>query len=502
MSSSIVWPLFSVPTASADSPEPQQTQQHIEKGLAATYMAADATAPLPATAPHAPEPEESASEPEETPSIPKPCEKHVRKPSQCVLDIIEGCAMSLNLPRSPKLSPGVQAPTEMPEERVLEGEGTSDWMMVVDFMDEYALAAEIKELSVLKEAGTWELVDTPDRVNIVGSKWVFRVKKDAAGNVIRYKARLVAQRFSQVLGVDYFNTFAPVAHLASICAVLTIAAMNDFEIHQIDIKGAYLNGVLTSGKVIYMRQPPGYAVPRTSRTQVCRLQKTLYGLKQLGRRWYQRLVEIMSLIIVLVHVDNCMIVATSQPLIDAFKIETAKHVDIINLSKLHWILSIEILCVCERHAIFLLQHSYLDSILRCYGLQDLKPVSIPMDPNVCPTSAQSPSTMDKFAQMRDMPYHITMGSLMYASLGTCPDITYTVQTVSCFSTKPGITHWDTVKRIFHYLKGTKELWLSYGGQQKDLVGYADADGNMAEDCHAISGYTFLLHGGAISWSAK
>src|SRR6266498_1942363 len=91
---------------------------------------------------------------------------------------------------------------------------------------------------------------------------------------------------------------------------------------------------------------------------------------------------------------------------------------------------------------------------------------------------------------------------MYASLGTHPDITYAVQTVSQFSTNPGIEHWEAVKRIFRYLKGMKDLWLSYGGQRRELLGYADADGNMAEDRRAVSGYAFLIHGSAVSWSAK
>ena len=134
-----------------------------------------------------------------------------------------------------------------------------------------------EELSTLKDAGTWELVDAPEGVNIVGSKWVFRAKKDATGNFVRYKARLVAQGFSQVPGVDYFDTFAPVARLASIQAILAIAAMEDYEIHQIDFKGAYLNGILTSNEVIFMKQPPGYATETPGK--VCRLKKTLYGLK-------------------------------------------------------------------------------------------------------------------------------------------------------------------------------------------------------------------------------
>jgi hypothetical protein len=104
--------------------------------------------------------------------------------------------------------------------------------------------------------------------------------------------------------------------------------------------------------------------------------------------------------------------------------------------------------------------------------------------------------------MRNIPYHEVVGPLMYASLGMRPDIAYAVQTVSQFSTNPGVEHWDAVIRIFHYLKGMKEMWLSYGGQQRELQEYADADGSMAEDRRAISGYTFIIHGIAVSWSAK
>jgi len=140
-----------------------------------------------------------------------------------------------------------------------------------------------EELAVLKESGTWILVDAPSGANIVGSKWVFRVKKDADGNILRKKARLVAQGFSQVPGVDYFDTYAPVARLASIRTVLALAARQNMELHQIDIKGAYLNGELTPDEVIYMRQPPEYA-SRDHPNRVCRLQKTIYGLRQSGRR--------------------------------------------------------------------------------------------------------------------------------------------------------------------------------------------------------------------------
>ena len=242
-------------------------------------------------------------------------------------------------------------------------------------------------MKTLEEAGTWELVDLPAGANLVGSKWVFRVKKDASRHVVRFKARLVAQGFSQVPGIDYFDTFAPVAKLASIRIVLTMAAKLDFELHQIDIKSAYLNGELTKDENIYMRQPPGYPASNSSR-KVCHLLKTLYGLKQSGRRWYQKLVEILvkhlafvrsdvdqavfyrhgghnghASIIVVVHVDDCTIAASSLSLVVAFKREIAQHVEITDLGKLHWLLGIEIKRDRERRTIHLSQRSYLDSII-------------------------------------------------------------------------------------------------------------------------------------------
>jgi hypothetical protein len=186
---------------------------------------------------------------------------------------------------------------------------------------------------------------------------------------------------------------------------------------------------------------------------------------------------------VLVHVDDSTIAATIITLIEAFKAEIAKHIEITDLGELHWLLGIEIRRDRDKRTI----HLFTGSL---------------METNIKLSSSQSPATTAQFAQMRDVPYHEAVGSLLYASLRTRPDISFAVQTVSRFSTKPGIPHWEAVKRIFRYLKGTMDLWLSYGLARIDLAGYADADGSMAEDRHAISGYTFIIHGGAASWSAK
>ena len=196
---------------------------------------------------------------------------------------------------------------------------------------------------MLEDAGTWELVDLPAGANLVGSKWVFQVKKDASGQVICFKARLVAQGFLQVPGVDYFNTFTPVAKLASIQTVLAMAAKLDFELHQIDIKSTYLNGELTKNENIFIKQPPGYPAPNSS-GKVCHFLETLYSLKQLGHHWYQKLMEILvkrlefvrsdmdqavfyhhsgnnshATIIIVIHVDDCTITTSTLSLIIVFK---------------------------------------------------------------------------------------------------------------------------------------------------------------------------------------
>ncbi|KAF8650939.1 hypothetical protein AX14_008525 [Amanita brunnescens Koide BX004] len=358
-----------------------------------------------------------------------------------------------------------------------------------------------EELAMLDKTGTWVLTEPPSNANIVGSKWVFHAKKDAAGNVVRYKARLVAQGFSQVPGVNYFDTFVPVTRLASIRTVLAMVADLDMELHQIDIKGAYLNGELTSRECIYMRQPPGYPSP-DSPNSVCLLKKTLYGLKQSGRRWYQHLCKIMSsigfsqcdvdmavfyrhgdegaLAIVLVHVDDCTIAATSTRLISEIKAGVAKQVKITNLGELHWLLGVEIHRDRSHRTLTLSQRSYITSIICRYGFEDLKPVSIPMDVNIRLTTAQSPSTSAEYAEMRDIPYHEAIGSAMYATIATRPDTAYPIQTVSRFSANPGLAHWKA----------------------QPLTGYTNADGSMGEDRRVISGYAFLINGGAVSWSTK
>ncbi|KZV80781.1 hypothetical protein EXIGLDRAFT_569675, partial [Exidia glandulosa HHB12029] len=443
-----------------------------------------------------------------------------RKASRRVQEILDGLGMTSARPSDPRLEYAFAA--EMSDADALEPRTLSEAQRRPDWtLWEQAIR---EELATLDAMGTWELVDAPAGANVVGSKWVFRAKKDATGSVVRHKARLVAQGFSQVPGVDYFDTFAPVAKLASIRIVLAMAARLDLELHQIDIKGAYLNGQLTDDEVVYMRQPPGFEAPGTA-GKVCRLLKTLYGLKQSGRRWYQRLVEILcgklaftrsevdqavffkvvrggQLVIVVVHVDDCTIAASTVQLVREFKNDVRKHVEITDLGELHWLLGIEVRRDRDAKTLALSQKSYIESILRRYNLEDVKPVSIPMDPNTRLSSADAPSSASEYALMRDKPYAEAVGSLMYAMLGTRPDISYAVTTLGRFSRNPGLPHWNAVLRVFKYLKGTRDAWLTYGTTSNELHGFGDADGSMADDRRAISGFALILDGGAVSWSSK
>jgi hypothetical protein len=152
--------------------------------------------------------------------------------------------------------------------------------------------------------------------------------------------------------------------------------------------------------------------------------------------------------------------------------------------------------------ISLSQCSYIESILHCFSLTELKLLSTPFDTQVRLTSKQAPADVAEFVAMQDVLYHKAIGTLNWAMLATRPDIAFAVLTVACFSTNLGLAHWEAIKCIFCYLLGTRNLWLTYREQSCPLTGYTDADGSMGKDHKAITGYAFLIDGGTVSWSSK
>jgi hypothetical protein len=395
-----------------------------------------------------------------------------------------------------------------------EARSRSDWPCWKEAMD--------REMDTLEKALTWNTVPRPPGKNIVGSKWVFRIKRNADGSIDKYKARLVAKGFTQIHGVDYFDTFSPVAKLSSFRTILAYAARYDWEVESFDFNGAYLNGELNEDEEIYMQEPPGYETGSGS-SYVKRLLKSLYGLKQAGRKWYDALRRILidlgfrvssadpgvfyarideHILILAVHVDDCAMTGSSAKLICLYKRKLNEQYALTDLGPIHWLLGIKISRNRAARTISLSQTAYIESIINRFNLTDAKSVTTPMIPGAVYSKQDTPSDPAEAAQMKAVPYREAIGSLMYASVATRPDITFAVSTLSQFLDNPGPAHWDAVKRIFRYLAGTKTLTLTYGGERHDLVGYTDADGASQEHRRAISGSAFLIDGGTISWSSR
>jgi transposase InsO family protein len=379
-----------------------------------------------------------------------------------------------------------------------------------------------KELDTLEKTGTYRLVKRPPGANIVDSRWVLRIKKNAAGEIDKYKARLVAKGFTQIYGVDYYETYAPVARLTSFRLLLALATKNGWVVDTFDFDSAYLNSKLGDHEVVYLEQPDGYET-KDRGSWVWRLQKALYGLKQGARNWYEALRKALlelgftrteadhgvfykeigkNIVVLAIHVDDGMVVGSCASLVNKFKEEMNAKYQLTDMGAANWLLGIKITRDLVNRTLTLSQHAYIEAIITRFNFNDLKPSSIPIDPSAPLSKSQSPSKLEDIAKMKNVPYREAVGSLMYAAMGTRPDIAFATTTVAQFSDNPGWAHWEAVKRIYRYLIGTKALELTYGGDKRGLVGYVDADGASQEHRRAISGYVFMVDGGAVSWSSK
>lgn len=383
-------------------------------------------------------------------------------------------------------------------------------------------AMEVEMNSIL-ENDTWELVDLPPGRRAIGCKWVFKIKLNDLNEIARYKARLVAKGFSQVPGIDYDDTYAPVVRFTSIRLLVALAAENGWFMHQMDVTTAFLNGDLD--KEIYMVQPEGYAAPGTE-GKVLKLKKALYGLKQAPRQWNKKITERLQqlgfkrgtgdqslyslrryvketkreeVVHLALYVDDLLIVGSSMVLINVIKTELSASFKMTDLGEAKHLLGISIKRDWEKGTITLSQEQYIDKVLDKFNMADCDPRPTPLPSN---HEILKGDTIDE--SMKDVPYASAIGSLMYAMVGTRPDIAAAVGILSRFTHNPQRTHWNMVKRVLGYLKGTKSYGLTYRktGSQK-FVGYSDAD--WAGDKNgrkSTYGYVFKVGGGAIAWKSQ
>jgi hypothetical protein len=372
------------------------------------------------------------------------------------------------------------------------------------------------EMDTIKERGVWTLVELPPGRKAISSRWVFAFKLNAQGEIVRFKARLVAKGFSQIEGEDYNETFAPVAKFQSIRALLALAAQKGYFVHQMDVTSAFLYGDLD--EEIYMQQPEGFIVPGKEHC-VLRLHKALYGLKQASRAWYHRFDSVLKtfgftrsrvdhcvyylrrsgqVVIIFIYVDDSGIVSSSLHLLGQVKEFLHAHFAMKDLGEAEYVLGIQLIRSPDLKSIILSQKAYLLSILTRFGMKDCAPVSTPMDPKL----KLLPSPPD--SQPVDAPYAAVIGSLMYAMLGTRPDLAFAVSYLSRFTARPSAEHWTALKRVLRYIKGTLDYGLVYSSTASSpgLLGYSDADwANDEASSRSVGGYVFTLAGGAISWSS-
>src|SRR6266850_8278014 len=208
------------------------------------------------------------------------------------------------------------------------------------------------------------------------------------------------------------------------------------------------------------------------------------------------------MLVLVVHVDDCTVTGSSPKLITAYKRKLHKWYALMDLRPVSWLLGIQVTCNRETWAILLLQEAYIKTIITHFMLANAKLYSTPMVLSASYSKDDSPASANDAAWMRKVPYHKAIGSLMYASVATRLDITFAVSTLSQFLENPGEAHWEVVKQVFHYLLGTCDVALMYGGEWHDLLGFTNADGASQEHHHAISSHAFIMDGGTVSWSLQ
>ncbi|CAM8996453.1 unnamed protein product [Rhodiola kirilowii] len=372
--------------------------------------------------------------------------------------------------------------------------------------------AMVEEMNALDANGTWVLTDLPPGARSIGCKWVFTVKVNPDGSVARLKARLVAKGYSQTYGIDYFDTFSPVAKLTSIRLLISLAASHHWPLHQLDIKNAFLHGDLQ--EPIYMEQPPGFVAQGES-AKVCYLHKSLYGLKQSPRAWFSTFTAAVEkygmqksksdhsvfytqsgngIILLVVYVDDIVITGNNSEGIDSLKGFLQTQFNTKDLGRLRYFLGVEV--SRSKKGIFLSQRKYVLDLLSETGKIGAKPCSTPMIPNL---------QLTKSGELFDDPerYRRLVGKLNYLRM-TRPDIAYPVSVVSQYMSSPTVDHWKAVEQILGYLKGSPGRGIVYGSHgHENIECFSDADwAGSKEDRRSTSGYGIMFGGNLISWQSK
>jgi hypothetical protein len=371
------------------------------------------------------------------------------------------------------------------------------------------------EMDALASNDTWELVDLPPGRKAVKSKWVFKRKLD-----LRHRARVVAKGFTQIFGLDYDETFSPVARFESLRLLLALAALEDWEIHQMDVKSAFLNGVLD--EEIYMEQPEGFVDPDHP-NKVCLLKKAIYGLKQASRQWnlqfhgvltelgftrtrsdagvYHRLNDGGTSLYIILYVDDITILGEERKSLDDLKLALSQRYQMTDLGEMESYLGIRITRDRSIKRLEIDQSRYVEEIVDRFGLSNAHTPRTPL-PKGSDTFLKKYDGQATSAEIKS--YQQLIGSLLYVQICTRPDISFPVSRLAQYASNPSPQHLRLAKYVLAYLKGTSDLRLRYDGASANgLFGYSDSSwADDPDSRRSTSGYVFLLADAAISWCSR
>lgn len=371
------------------------------------------------------------------------------------------------------------------------------------------LEAMKDEINSLKSQNVWSIVPKPSNQNITGCRWVLRIKRNPDKSINKFKARLVAQGFSQIPGVDFNETYCPVVKRRTLRLLMAICVENDWDLQFLDVEGAYLNSILN--EVVYMKQPP-YFEQGLNDMFVCKLNKSLYGLKQGGRDWYNHINSIMlELEFVRCRSDTCTYVAFNGRLIVCWYVDDScacgeqQYVQWF-ITKLSNLLKVKSLGSSSKYlsvqitrgpnyVTFSQQHYILD-IASKYGLSAEKGITSPYRIRKRDYITASDSFNVKL-------YQEAIGSLLYLSNNSRPDLCYTVSMLSQSCSKPSLDDWSDVVHVIKYLVNTKDLKLVFRPTGEPLLVFCDSDyAGDVSDSKSRSAYVVLLANCSISWHSK
>ncbi len=373
-----------------------------------------------------------------------------------------------------------------------------------------------EEMASLQENSTWTLEQQPIGVRPIPAEWVFKRKQDALGNIERYKARLVAKGFMQKEGIDYNEVFAPVSKHTTLRTLLSLAAAEDLELHQLDIKTAFLNGDLD--ETSHMQQPEGYA--EGGPNMVCHLRKSLYGLKQAPRAWNTRLKQELegrgftasgadaglftaqykgSNIYILVYVDDILVAAKNLADINHIKARLTAIFDVRDLGEAKYFLGMRLDRDRQARTLKMTQGRLATELVHKHGLKEGRTKSVPMSTSIRLVQAEEDQLLDR----EEYHYSELVGSLLYLSVCTRPNISQAVGVLARHMAKPSMEHWTAAKAVLRYIAGTLACGITLRQTDTPVGGYSDADyAGDSDTRRSTTGFVFILNGGAISCNSN